>query len=807
VGSTIRDVTYGIRSLWRSPGFAIVAILTIALGIAGNTAIFSAIDEQVLRSLPVSRPEQLVELRPTGRHDSFPIPVFEYLRDHAHGFSGVFATDDGRITILADGQSDFVTDRFVSGNFDSVIGFTPILGRGLTAQDDKPGSTPVAVLGYGYWKTKFGASPVVIGKTIFAKDVPLKIVGIYPDLSSHWSANVWLPMALHPALALKDHTTVDISGRVLLGASRSEAAAAMSVAYQQALTNAEGTALTAQSQREIGNSKILLREIGRGGTRNFSTELQILGAAVAFVLLIACANVANLLLARATSRKREIAIRLALGATRGQLVRQLLTESLLLSLCGGCIGFLLAWWASDASGVLIGHRLLTLSPNPRLLTFTMALSLCVTILFGLAPAFQATAFGEKDAPNLSTAAMFSVSQRRSPLRNLLLVAQIGLSIVCLIGAGLLLRTLTKLHQEDVGFNRDNVLVGWIFPTLAGYEGQRETTLYWNLLDKLNATPGVKSASMSRLELLSGYCDLTLANRRKGNSATSHMKTSCNVVAPKFFDTMGIPFLLGRDFSRSDDAGSQKVAIISKSTARDYFPGMNPIGQEIAFDDESFKDRLLVVGVAKDIRSSLREQQSHRSPRAVYVPFAQAPGEMRGQAVLEVRTLGDPNNAIASVRQQLESVDKGLPLVGLQTQREAIEDTLGSDRSLALLTSTFGTLALALTAIGLYGSIAYAVARRTREIGIRMALGASRQSVLSSMMHEAGGLISRGLLLGFASSFVVTKAISSQLYGVSAADPVTFLAVIALMSSVAMAAAYVPARRAMAVDPVVALRHE
>ncbi len=706
-----------------------------------------------------------------------------------------------------DGHSDFVTDRFVSGNFDSVMGFTPVLGRGFTAEDDKAGSTPVAVLGNGYWRQKFGASPSAIGKTIFAKNVPLRVIGVYPDLSSHWSASVWLPMALHPALALKDHTTVAISGSLAPGANRDQAAAAMTVAYQQALTNAEGVVLTAPHQHEISNSRIVLREIGRGGTRNFSTELQILGAAVAFVLLVACANVANLLLARATARKREIAIRLALGATRGQLVRQLLTESLLLSLGGACIGFLLAWWGSDASRVFVGHHPLTLSPNPRLLAFTILLSLTVTLLFGLAPAFHATAFGKKDAPNLSTAAMLSLSQRGSPLRNLLLIVQIGLSIVCLIGAGLLLRTLTKLHQEDVGFNRDNVLVGWIFPTLAGYEGERETTLYWNLLSKLNATPGVKSASMSRLQLLSGYCDLHVANRGSSDSSSSQTKVSCNSMGPRFFGTMGIPFLLGRDFSQADNAGSQKVAIISESTARSYFDGVNPVGQEIAFNDETFKDRLLIVGVVKDIRSSLRQEQSQRSPRAVYVPFAQAPGEMRGQAVLEIRTAANPNDVIASVRPQVESEDKGLPLVSLQTQREAIEDNLGNDRSLAILTSTFGVLALTLTAMGLYGSIAYGVARRTREIGIRMALGASREAVLTRLMREAGILVSSGLLIGFAASFVVTRAISSQLYGVSATDPATFLAVIALMSVVALAAAYVPARRAMGVDPVVALRIE
>lgn len=431
----------------------------------------------------------------------------------------------------------------------------------------------------------------------------------------------------------------------------------------------------------------------------------------------------------------------------------------------------------------------------------------MTVLFGLIPAFQVTAFQSKDALNLSTAARLSASPSGNPVRNFLLVAQVSLSVVSLIGAGLLLRTLTKLHHEDVGFNRDNVLIAWVFPTLAGYEAQKETTLYWNLLDKLNATPGVKSASMSRLLLLSGYWGCDLANHGAHNSQTSRVAASCNSVGPRFFETMGIPFLLGRDFSYSDNAGSRKVAVISESTARDYFPGVNPLGQELAFDDDTLKDRLLVIGVAKDIRSSLRDEQFNRSPRAIYIPFAQAPEEERGQAVLEIRTAENPNDVVASVRQQVESVDTGLPLVGLQTQRDVIEERLGNDRSLALLTSAFGTFALALTAIGLYGSIAYSVARRTREIGIRMALGSSREAVLSRLMGEAGVLISSGLLLGFAASVVVTRAIASQLYGVSPADPRTFLTVTALMSGVALAAAYVPARRAMAVDPVVALRYE
>lgn len=447
-------------------------------------------------------------------------------------------------------------------------------------------------------------------------------------------------------------------------------------------------------------------------------------------------------------------------------------------------------------------------PTPVVLAFTIVLSLFVTVLFALVPALQATAFGKKDQPNLSTAATLSDQQSRPSVRNWLLVAQIGLSMVSLVGAGLLLRTLAKLHNEELGFARENLLTTRVYPTLVGYEGEKETALYWRLLDRLNSIPGVSSASMSRMQLLSGYWGCELAGQASSKSAS--IDASCNSISPKFFQTMGIPLLVGRDFLYSDNAGSQKVAIISENTARDYFPGEDPIGKELAFNDgkQRFqRDRLLIVGVVKDIHTSLRDDQAHRSPRGVYLPFAQAPEEMRGQAALEIRTRGNPNDVIAAVRRQVTAVDATVPLVGMQTQDDVMEENLGNDRTMAVLTSSFGALALILTAVGLYGSIAYNVARRTREIGIRMALGSSREAVLSKLMREAGLLIGQGLLLGLLGSFVLTRAISSQLYGVNSNDPRTFAVVIALMIAVALAAAYFPARRAMAVDPIVALRYE
>jgi putative ABC transport system permease protein len=799
----IRDLSYGIRTLLRTPGFTLIAVFTIALGIAGNTAIFSAIDEQVLRSLLVTHPEQLVQLLPTGAHDSFPIPTFEYLRAHSNTLDGMFASDDGRITVLIDGQADFVWNRFVSGNYDAVMGIKPVLGRGFTSADDKRGGSRVAVIGSGYWKSKFGGLPSVIGSTIFAKNIPLKIVGVYPDMD-HWRADVWLPMVLHPELALKDNTTVGIFGRIKSG-TVAATTAELSVVYQQALSDAEGKTLTPDKQREIAESRIQIVHIGRGGSRSFSIELQILAVAVGFVLLIACANVANLLLARASARKREIAVRLALGASRSRLVRQLLSEGLLLSVFGGGIGFLLAWWGSNAFGIVVGQRALAVSANSRVLVFTAALSLFVTLLFALAPALQATAFGRKDRPNLSTASTVSDQQSRTRLRDSLLVAQIALSMISLVGAGLLLRTLTKLHSEDLGFARENLLITRIYPTLVGYEGQRETTLYWNLLDRLNAIPGVSSASMSRMQLLSGYWGCRLLGQATSKSA--NLDASGNSISPRFFETMGIALLLGRDFSYSDNSGSQKVAIISESTARDYFPGGDPIGKELTLNDDSFNERVLVVGVVKDVHTSLRDVQSHHSPRGVYLPFAQAPETMRGQAALEIRTRGNPAGVIIGIRQAVAAVDKAVPLVGMQTQNDVLEQTMGNDRTMAVLTSSFGVLALVLTAVGLYGSIAYSVARRTREIGIRMALGSSREAVVSKLLSEAALLIACGLLLGVLGSFVLTRTISSQLYGVSTYDPQTFATVVALMTTMALAATYFPARRAMCVDPIVALRCE
>lgn len=800
----IRDLSYGIRTLLRSPGFTLIAVFAIALGIAGNTAIFSAIDEQVLRSLSVPHPDQLVELLPTGAHDSFPIPTFEYLRDHSRTLHGMFAADEGRISILVNGQADFVWNRFVSGNYDKVMGLKPIVGRGFTADDDKPGSSYVAILGSGYWKRKFGGSTQVIGTTILAKNIPLKIVGVYPDMD-HWRPDVWLPMVLHPSLSLKDNTTVGIYGRLNSGTNTALATAELTVAYQQALSDAAGKALTEEKQREIAESRIQIVRIGRGGRRNFSSELQILAAAVGFVLLIACANVANLLLARATARKREIAVRLALGASRGRLVRQLLSEGLLLSFFGGGIGFLLAWWGSNAFGIVIGHRSLSVSANPRVLAFTLILSLSVTLLFALLPALQATAFGKKDQPKLSTTT--TVSDHHSPahLRNWLLIGQVALSMISLIGAGLLLRTLTKLHEEDLGFARENLLITRIYPTLLGYEGEKETALYWNVLERLNAIPGVSSASMSRMQLLSGYWGCNLIGQAK--SRVSSLDASCNSISPRFFETMGIPLLVGRDFSYADNSGTQKVAIVSQSTARQYFAGQNPIGKELVLNDESFKERVLVVGVVKDIHTSLRDQQSQHSVCGVYLPFPQAPDVMRGQAALEIRSRGNAEGVIASIHSAVAAVDPGVALVGMQTQNDVLDETLGSDRTMAILTSSFGILALILTAVGLYGSIAYNVVRRTREIGIRMALGSSREAVLSKLLREAALLIAYGQLLGLIGSFVLTRTISSQLYGVSSYDFKTLASVVVVLTAVALIAAYLPASRAMSVDPIVALRCE
>jgi predicted permease len=802
----VADVRYGLRMLRKNPGFTTVAVLTLALGVGANTAIFSVIDQVVLQWLPIRNPEQLFELK-----QDFLIPEYEKLSARTHSFSGLFASDEGPLVAGIDGESENVRGKFVSGTYYSVMGIDALSGRLITPQDDQRAGPLVCLISGDYWRSRFAQSPEVLGKTITLKRIPFTIVGVAPEFGRAPGADILVPMVTHLQLAMKDNDTVRIIGRLKPGLTEKQANAELTLIYQQILSESAGSNLTPAQQRLVLEKKIQLRPAGRGGLYRFSAQLRIVAAVVGMVLLIACANVANLLLARGTARQREIAVRLAIGAGRWRLIRQLLTESVLLALMAGCLGLLLTFWGGQLLSALISDQPTPVSLDMRVFAFTAFVSVLTGISFGLLPAFQATRINLTPALKEGAIGVGSSSLRvagsRWGLRQGLVVSQIALSLALLIGAGLLLRSLQHLSTLNVGFDRENVLDMWALPTMVGYDIPQEQSLYWQLLDRLNALPGVQSASLSRLQLFSGFWVRSVSIPGYASGPKEDLRVSCNTTAPKFFATMGIPLLLGRDFTPADSATAPKVAIISESMARQYFRAGNPVGRHFRFSDQDATGDVGIVGVAGDILTEFREEQYNRSPRAAYIPFTQAPPTMTGQAVIEVRTAANPADIAAALQATARAVDKDLPVGKVQTQEEIVNRSLGGERSLSLLTAFFGLLALVLASIGLYGTMSHSIGQRTKEIGIRIALGAEQRNLLNMVLREGMRLAFVGIVAGLAIGVALTRLLSNQLYNLSSTDPLTFAAVSLFLMAVAFVASYIPARRAMRIDPIVALRYE
>ncbi|HEY3628983.1 MAG TPA: ABC transporter permease, partial [Terracidiphilus sp.] len=739
-----QDLRFAARTLRKSPGFTAVAALSLALGIGANTAIFSLIDEVVLKMLPVANPEQLVAVRHTlsrgGTSGSFSQPTSKLLRDDSHTLAGIFAFDAASVIAKIDGVAEPVKADIVSGRYFDVLGVGVNLGRPIAVEDDRLGRPPVAVISDGFWQRRFSRSTSVIGRSIDIKGIAFIVVGVAParffgTRVAPPAPDLWVPMAAHDHLALKDNTDVGMMARLQPGIPAGQASAELTLIYQQALAEDAGSSLSPDRLKEIHTERIHLLPAGRGGVREFSQQLRILIVVVGLVLLIACANVGSLLLARCTGRQQEIAVRLAIGAGRHRLVRQLLTESVLLAMLGGALGLLFAWWGGDLLFALSGREHAPIPPDSRTLAFTAAMAAVTGILFGLAPAFRAT---RVDLIHVlkENARSFAVRRGRLQLGKALIVGQMVLSLLLLIGAGLFLRTVSKLHQVDLGYERDHVLVPWVLPTLVGYEGPKELQLYQNLFDRLNALPGVRSASLSRMSLLFGYWGRRVSVPGSTPVAREKTEVAFNAIAPRFFDTMGIPLVLGRDFSRQDGATAGRVAIVGEETARQYFPGQSPIGRRLHFDDPDGAGDVEVVGVARDIKIVSVKSDPRFSTRAVYVPFTQAPPSMMGQMQLKIRTVGNPRQIVETVRRAILATDPDLPVRDVETQADLVDESLGEEHSLAMLLSCFGVLATLLASIGLYGTVAYAVGRRTGEIGLRLALGAHRRDVLWMVLRES-----------------------------------------------------------------------
>jgi predicted permease len=815
-----QDLRFGARMLLKHKGFTAVAVLTLGLGIGANTAIFSLIDAVLLKLLPVKDPAQLVALvNPVRAGESnsafgpaFSYPLFQDLRERNQVFEDILAYDGVVLNLSGSGQAERVTGQLVSGNFFSVLGVQPLFGRAFSDNDNKlPGAHPVTILSHNCWQQRFAGNPGVVGETVHLNGYPFTVVGIAPPgffgVEVGATPEVWVPMMMQPQvsgladrLQKRNNFWVKLMARLKPGISEQQAQAATDALCQQINTEAPG--LNPRLRDFLLDQHVQLRPASQGlsGLRHqFKQPLLILMSVVGLVLLIACANLANLLLARATARQKEIAVRLALGASRARLVSQLLTESLLLSLLGGLFGLLFAFWVTNflLSFLLQAHFTLELQPDLRVLGFNLGVAILTGILFGLAPALQAT------RPNLIEALKNEIPTltggSRFELRKLLVVSQVALSLLLLIGAGLSVRTLQNLNGIDLGFRADKVLLLSTNPGLSGYNPEQVKRFYAQLLERVNTLPGVQSASVADMPLMGGaWIDGISIEGYQADG--KDMSVSAKNVEPKFFETMGIPLLKGRDFNAQDRADAPKVAVINETLARDFFGNDNPLGRRIGIGEKPERE---IIGVIKDTKYIDLKKQA---PRTVYVPIAQTT-IWSTERTLHVRTAGEPTNLIAAIRHEVETLDKNLPIYNVRTFTELVAQSIYQERLIATLSSFFGLLALLLASLGLYGVMAYSVTRRTREIGIRLALGAQTSDVLKLVVRQGMTLALIGIGLGIAAAWALTRVLSNLLYGISATDPLTFVSLSMLLAGVALLACYLPARRATKVDLMSALRHE
>jgi predicted permease len=821
VQSTMRDIRYAARSLLRQRGFTAIAVVTLALGIGANTAIFSLIDAVLLKMLPVEQPEQLYFIqnvgpqRPNG--GAPPYPCFERFRDQNQTFDGLaaFTTRDLRVRI--DGEREQVSAQLVSGNYFSLLGVGSSLGRTLNPTDDSvPGKGGpegyAAVISYNYWTRRFGRNPAVVGKVVQIGKDAVTIVGVtqpeFYGLVPGTEIDISLPIMFQGAGALAENSSwwFKAVGRLKPDVSVAQAQADLNAIFQPFISE---TDVSPEMRRDYF-ARIELAPASKGLDtlrRQFSKPLQALMFIVALVLMIACANVANLILARGSERRKEFAIRLALGASRSRLIRELLTESLLLVSLGGLLGVSFALWSEQflTSFFVNGDKRLAvnLSLDYRVLCFTACVSLLTGLIFGLAPAFQATRIDP--TPALKDSAV-SGAASRSRLGKSLVAAQVALSMLLLVGAGLFLRTLHNLKNVDAGFRRAGVLTMRVNPALASADQLPQLAHTWNeILTRVESLPGVQSASLSTLTPLDGNDRAVRVDVPGFRSAGEQDRDiRLNQVSPAYFRTFGIPQLQGRNFADSDNETALKVAILNETAAHFYFGGRSPIGGLLNFDrGPNPRVQYQVVGVVKDSRYlNLREPET----RLVYLPRLQALDQL-GQLQLAVHSEGRPDDLVNGIRNELRATGADILVTNIITLDEQINQSLSQERLVSTLSIFFGLLALLLACVGLYGVMAYNVARRTREIGIRMALGARRGIVLSMVLKETLLTIVTGVIVGLAAAIATTRFISSLLFGLTPHDPATFAWAALLLIGVAALAGYIPARRATKVDPMVALRYE
>jgi predicted permease len=805
-----QDVIYALRGMRRSPGFTAVAVLSLALGIGANTAIYSLIDTVLLRMLPVPDPAQLVILdclSRSGLRGSFSHGDYEWIRDRASMFSGVAASASWRIDWKTASARRRLNASLVSANFFAVLGVPPALGRAF-----EPASDPraLAVISYRLWQREFQSSPSALGSTMVLADVPFEIIGVAPSeffgIAMGDDPDVYIPLTTQPLLApghsiLHTRNTgwLDLFARLRPGVTAWQAREGLAVLYS-----------AVRSELHIDANRDAMNRIGvspgAGGISwlraRFSEPLHILMGLVALVLLIACANVSNLLLARAAARRREFAVRLAIGASRGRIAGQLLTECILIAALAGALSLAIAQYLSHLLLTLADVHSIHASLNWKTMAFTGALSLITGLVFGMAPSLRGA---RGDPGSTIKVGARSVGDRAWgwSLSHWLVTAQVALSLLLLITASLLIRTFRNLQRADTGFDRDRVIQVQVDPGAAGYKSEQMPGVAERMIERIQELPTVESASASALGFGWGVMRICCVSVEGRIARPDEEKVvRAQTVTPDYFRTMGIAILRGRSFTLRDLAGRPEVAVINESMARKYFGASDPVGAHFGWSPQESRS-IEVVGVVKDARyENLREE----TPPMLYQSIWQRRANIN---FIEVRLKGGGagGRAMSEIRAAMNEVDGRVPILDISPISAQVDRTLGQDKLLALLSAAFGLLALALASLGLYGLLSYGVARRTAEIGVRMALGAEARDVRRMVLSETLILAGVGLVVGMIAAIGAQRLIAAQLYGLSATDPATFIGAAALMIAVACAAGYVPARRASRVDPSVALRSE
>jgi len=849
----LKDLRHGIRTLLHAKGWTAVVVISLALGIGANTALFSAINGLYLRKLPVKDPDTLVRLRFIGRNDmstsssdygptrlpggapgrsTFSYAMYRQLLADNRTMEDMFACAPyGRANLVVDGHAEIASAFISTGNYYQMLGLRASPGRTIVPDDDRPDAPPVAVISERYWRKRFGSDPQVVGKVVHFNNTPITIVGVIsPELVGvqqvfREGPEIAVPLALDSQLAqqfgappppgspprvprLVAPTTwwLQIMGRLKPGVTAAQVEANLGTVFRTTARAGFDSMLTTlspetrstsayQNRTEIPNLRV---DSGARGVYdvNVSDEraVAILSGVVVLVLLIVCANVANLLLSRAATRQKEISVRLSLGATRGRLVRQLLTESLLLSSLGGALGILIANWSGQ---LLPGAAGQATTIDWRVLSFVLAVTAVTGIVFGIAPALRATSLNVSAALKETSR---SIAGSRSLLTRGLLVLQVAVSLVLLIAAGLFLRTLNNLRHVDVGFNTQNLVVFRVNPLLNRYDDTKSNTVIADIATRLQGVAGVRAVGVSSVPLLANNVSST-GIFRPGRTYAPRQSDGIYIlqVSPDYFKTMEMPLVAGRDFSDRDNPTAPKVVIINETAARKYFANENPIGLRFGTSIEKSSE-LEIVGVLRD---SKYEGVRNDVPPTMFVPALQS----RPATVFQVRTAGDPAPIVGAIREAVRQVDPGLPLTDVSTQAEQIDKNLQQERVFAQAYAMFGALAMLIASIGLFGLMSYSVARRTNEIGIRMALGAESRHVLRLVMSESMMLVLLGIVVGLAAALAAGRLVTALLFGLAATDALSLVSATLVMLTVSSLAAYLPARRAARVDPLVALHYE